>query len=676
MLLLLSTALAAPTHDLVDEDLFTLHWPGGLTFSPDGQQVAYVVSRWDQPSDGRRSSLWVHDLASGGDTRLTFADTSDGGPQWSPDGEWLYFSSGRKQAGAEHPPADGTGQVWRMPAEGGVPQPVTSAKGGAHRYRLGAEGRYLYYLRTDDRTDEDAFSGLRSQWSTVDYAHGAGQRTELHRLDLETWRDELLFDEARVVIHYAVAPDNGRIALITQPDTALLWGEGWTNVEILETASGELTTLPDTLWRDEAPSPYGWLGGPAWSDDSRALAFGVDFDGYPVEILVAEFGEGGHERTWRVDRGGELTPSQLRWRPGSRDLCYRNQARARIHVECLREVEGGAQGERELYTPGDVVAWDYAFAPDGRSLAWVRNDPERFSDIWLRDKRGRQRQLTDVNPHTEDWRLPQLRLVSWAAPDGEVIEGVLELPPDWQPGGDPLPTLVQLHGGPTWAEPYAMRLSMRGHGLYAARGWAVFHPNYRGSTGYGDAFLTELIGRENDVEVQDILSGVDHVVAEGIADPDRLAVMGWSNGGYLTNCLITRTDRFKAASSGAGVFDQTMQWAIEDTPGHVINYMTGLPWDVPDEVLAASPLFAAGAITTPTIIHVGEHDPRTPVAHSRALYRALKVYLDVPVELLVYPGQGHGLGTPTFRAAKMAWDRAWLDQHVLGIAPGEGAGPD
>jgi dipeptidyl aminopeptidase/acylaminoacyl peptidase len=118
------------------------------------------------------------------------------------------------------------------------------------------------------------------------------------------------------------------------------------------------------------------------------------------------------------------------------------------------------------------------------------------------------------------------------------------------------------------------------------------------------------------------------------------------------------------------VFDQTLQWATEDTPGHVINYMQGLPWEVPDAHLAASPLFSADSISTPTVIHVGEHDPRVPVEHARALYRALHVYLDVPVELLVYPGQGHSLSTPTFRAAKMAWDRAWFDNYVLGIEPG------
>ncbi len=679
VLLLCTAALSAEPvrdHDLVDEDLFSLHWPGSPAFSPDGRRVAYAVSRWDEATDRRRSSLWVHDLASDENRRLTFDDTSDGAPTWSPDGEWLYFRSGRRAAGADAAPGDGSSQVWRMPAEGGAAQPVTSSKGGAHAYQLGAEGRYLYYLRTQDRTDDDRFSELRGAWADVDYAHGSGQRTELHRLDLETWRDRVLFDQERVIVDYAAAPDGSRVALVTQPDSALLWGEGWSQLEILHVATGALEALEDTLWREQAPSPYGWLGGPVWSSDSGALAFHVDFDGHPTEVLLAEFDGSGPTDLWQLDRGGELSPLGLAWRPGSRDLCLGNQDHARQRVECIADVTGGDQGSRDVLTPGDRVVWDFAFSPDGRSLAFVSQDPGHFGEVWLRDKRGRLRPLSDVNPHTATWKLPQLSLVSWTAPDGTVVEGVLELPPGHGPDDGPLPTLVQLHGGPTWAELLGLRLSYRGHGLYAARGWAVFHPNYRGSTGYGDEFLVALVGRENDVEVSDILSGVDHLVAQGIADPDQLAVMGWSNGGYLTNCVITRTDRFKAASSGAGVFDQTMQWAIEDTPGHVINYMQGLPWEVPDEHLAASPLFAAGAIQTPTVIHVGEHDPRVPVQHSRALYRALRIYLDVPVELLVYPDQGHGLGTKTFQAAKMAWDRAWLDHYVLGIEPGEGEAGD
>ena len=163
----------------------------------------------------------------------------------------------------------------------------------------------------------------------------------------------------------------------------------------------------------------------------------------------------------------------------------------------------------------------------------------------------------------------------------------------------------------------------------------------------------------------DILSGVDAIVKRGIADPDRLAVMGWSNGGFLTNCLITHTQRFRAASSGAGVFDTVTQWLAEDTPGHVINFNQGFPWTKEEQMRRSSPLYHVDKVTTSTLIHVGQNDPRCPPTHSRGLFRCLHQYLHVPTELVVYPGEHHSLSTYKHRKAKMEWDLKWFDYWVL-----------
>jgi dipeptidyl aminopeptidase/acylaminoacyl peptidase len=226
--------------------------------------------------------------------------------------------------------------------------------------------------------------------------------------------------------------------------------------------------------------------------------------------------------------------------------------------------------------------------------------------------------------------------------------------------------IVELHGGPTAATPYCLQFWIYGRTLLPAKGYALLSPDYRGSTGYGRKFMTDLVGRENDIEVQDILAGVDAMIAQGLADPDKLGVIGWSNGGYLTNCIITWTDRFKAASSGAGILDMVIQWGSEDTPGHVVNYQRGLPWETPDAYRKSSPVFGLAKVKTPTLIHVGGADPRCPPAHSRGLYRALRRYLNVPTELVVYPNEGHGLTTYKNRKAKMEWDLAWFDRHILG----------
>src|SRR5262249_18055777 len=187
--------------------------------------------------------------------------------------------------------------------------------------------------------------------------------------------------------------------------------------------------------------------------------------------------------------------------------------------------------------------------------------------------------------------------------------------------------------------------------------------------GYGDKFTADLIGHENDLDVKDLLSGIEHLVHDGIADPERIGVMGWSNGGYLTNWLITLKDppvKIRAASSGAGILDPVGGGGFNDEPAYPMAFTKGLPWERPNEYKKASPTYGLGNVTAPTLIHVGGSDERCPPGHSRMLYRALKEFRKVPAELVVYPGEPHGLGKMTNRKAKMEWDLAWFDRYVKG----------
>jgi dipeptidyl aminopeptidase/acylaminoacyl peptidase len=369
----------------------------------------------------------------------------------------------------------------------------------------------------------------------------------------------------------------------------------------------------------------------------------------------------------QVERKGEVSiDSNPEWMPQSHDLLYIAEQKTRRPLVRISDVGEGKQGDTTEVIANNLVCWDFNIADQSKEVVALAGSMNKLTSIVLASKNPNDvKVIANPNKHTDRWLLPLLSVVKWKAPDGTEIEGVLEIPSGHERHDGPLPMYVNLHGGPTSAETSSLEFSMYGRGLLSSQGWAVFSPNYRGSTGYGDAFLTDLIGRENDIEVQDILAGVDAMVKRGIADPNRLAVGGWSNGGYLTNCLITKTSRFKAASSGAGVFSQTMQWSIEDTPGHVVNYAKGLPWSVPEELQEMSPIFEADNIATPTIIHVGAGDERVPAEQSKALYRALHDYLDVPTQLIIYPGTGHGISKMSHRRAKIEWDAAWLQRWVL-----------
>jgi dipeptidyl aminopeptidase/acylaminoacyl peptidase len=484
------------------------------------------------------------------------------------------------------------------------------------------------------------------------------------KLDLENWRAEKLVDEKRVIHDMAVSPDQKRIAVLTTPDESLLTKEGWSRLDVYDASTKEVSILTEDGWRKDHPSPYGWLDSVSWSADGKALAFTISFDGYPTKVYVTEWsGLQASLRELERPNGVTVTGGTVQWRGGSRDLYFIGQKRARARVLGIAEVRNGGQGEDLTLTKGDVAVTAFSVAPAGDPLAVVLSTVTHPRDLFLVSTPGELQRLTKVNPQVDTWKLPQISLVTWEGANGDEVEGILELPPDYEPG-KPLPMIVEVHGGPKMASLLRLRFWIYGRVLPAAKGYAVLSPNYRGSSGYGDKFMTDLIGRENDIEVEDILTGVDAMVERGIADPDRLGVIGWSNGGYLTNCLITKTDRFKAASSGAGILDMVIQWGTEDTPGHVVNYMQGLPWANPEAYEKASPLYILDKVRTPTLIHQGGNDARVPPAHSRALYRALRHYLKVPTELVIYPGEGHSPTTYQHRKAKMEWDLAWFEKYL------------
>ncbi len=657
-------------HDIELEDYFSIAVITDCAVSPDGTWVAYAEMRWEPPEEKRNTDLWVVSTVTHEPVRLTFETANDHAPQWSPDGRWIYFLSNRRRPGDDKPPFDGKTQVWRIGVEGGEPTAVTRVVDGVNAFDLPADGKALFYSVGQKGYEDDPWQSLRKEYDSLIYGHGVVQYTQIWKLDLVSWRAEKLVDENRVILEFAATPDGGRIAMLTAPTEELITHEGWSRVDIYDAQAKTVTTLPDEQWRREAPSPYGWLLGLAWSIDGTRLSFRVDFDGYPGEVFIARFGDAGHLGTTRLHRDAERYVSgPMEWRPGSQDLCYAADDHARRRVYCARNVGDEGQSETVTMTPGDVVVDDFGFSRDGSSLAAVLGDVTHPPEIYVSRtgvESSNLQRLTRVNPQVETWKLPKIQTVKWTSPDGTEVEGILELPPDYVEGSDPLPLALEIHGGPTAASMLHLRFWIYGRVLLPARGWALLSPNYRGSTGYGDKFLVDLVGHENDRDVADLLSGVDAMVQRGIADPNRMAVMGWSNGGYLTNCLISRTDRFKAASSGAGVFDMVLQWLEEDTPGHVINFMEGFPWNQTEEMQRSSALYNVDKVTTPTLIHVGENDPRVPAGHSRGLFRALHHYVKVPTQLVVYPGEGHGLTTYKHRKAKMAWDLQWLDHWVLG----------
>ncbi len=663
------TALPAEerTHDIQIDDCFGLAAVAELAIRPDGRQVAYCESRWGKPGQGRQNSIWLVSTGPGPEPRRISPDEGRmHSLRWSGDGARLYCLAARKRAGESEPPWNGTTQVWQVSLQGGEMLPVTAVAGGVSALACATRADLLFYALHKVTVDEDDFSHLRKRFDQPQYAGGKRTVSEIWRLDPRRWLAERVVDEKRYVRSFAASADGRRLAIISAFDDSVIKSEGESRLDIWE--NGQVVTPPTAPYRAAAASPWAWLEAPAFSADGSKAAFCAVFDGHPAEIFIAK--KTGSD--WRVERMPRPAAvhvhgfgQQLKWhRSGSLFFLAQISATTVVVPADHAVLE---QLAREPLPDRTVSGFDLDAA--GRIGVYVVGSSGAFPEIFVGEfKPGAPfRRLTELNPQTQNWRLPVIRNITWKGADGVPVSGILELPWGHRPGTR-LPLLVGIHGGPTAAVLSAMDFnSSLGRTWLPARGYAVLCPNYRGSTGYGDKFLQELNSRENDIDVSDIVAGVQYLVREGIADPERVGVMGWSNGGYLSNCLITRKDlpfKLRAASSGAGIIDTVLEWGSNDEPACHVALKQGTPWQVPDTYRRTSPSYGLGNVTTPTLIHVGEKDERCPPGNSRMLHRALKEYLGVPTEWIIYPGEGHGLGRMESRRAKMEWDLAWFEKYL------------
>jgi dipeptidyl aminopeptidase/acylaminoacyl peptidase len=304
---------------------------------------------------------------------------------------------------------------------------------------------------------------------------------------------------------------------------------------------------------------------------------------------------------------------------------------------------------------------------NNESIAFVYSSFEKPMEVYFInniDQLKSAQAITNENNLFTQRNLPQIKVYSWINDnDHRVIEGILHYPPE-QFQSKNLPLLVLIHGGPYWAD--LNKLDLVWHQwatLAASEGWLVLEPNYRGSIGYGDQFLHEIRYKPLSRPGKDILCGVDQLIKDGIVDPYRLAVGGYSYGGFLTNWLITQTRRFNAALSGAGVVDHTSMWGTTDIPVPLSYLLGGFPWEIPHIYQNEAPIYQLDRVRTPTYITTGENDIRVPTSQSYILERGLH-HLNIPVKLIIFPKEGHSLNNnPWYGKIKIREELKWLQKY-------------
>ena len=635
-------ALPLSAQPLSPRDISEIRLARDVRLSPDASRVAFVIS---EPAESerapRRSGIWTVAAGGGESPRQLMSGGDDNSPRWSPDGKTLAFLSRRKEAGSDA--KEPTSQVYRIAANGdgaGAPERLTSVDGGVDDFAWSPDGRLIAFMSPEPDANEDpVVVGVTMRYTRLGIVNVAERTTAFI-----TGRE---FD----VQEFAWSPDGSEIALVIAP-TPRPEDEFKLALVVVNRTTGRIAR--------RLSENVAFSGLLRWSPDGKLLTFREcpptrEFGSWLAIVPAA----GGPVRS--VLKEHLSTTLRAEWTPDSRHLVL-------LTVEgtgqALVDLDVGS-GRMQRITDIVISQWEFSFTTNGATTAYLTQSALSPSDVWLVTAGASPRRLTDLNPQTRNWRLGAVQAVTWKnSKDGMTRRGVLITPPDFK-AGQPYPTIVEGHPGDTswwmgWhATPWAWGQ------LLASHGYVVFLPNYRGVNGEGWK-MHATIGDWGGLAFQDLIDGVDALVARGIADPDRLGIGGWSNGGFMTEWAITHTTRFKAAVAQAGHSDFFSLYGTSYASAS-LQISFGDPYTNRAIYDAHSPITFIRNCRTPTLVLHSVNDNGVPVGQGREFSAALKA-LGVETELVIYPREGHTIRERGHQEDLQNRVLVWFDRHLKGTS--------
>ena len=660
---LLFASGAAVASKVTVDDLMKLRSILDVRISPDGESVAFAVSTPSLERNTHEAAIFVVSSRGGTARRLAEGTRVFGGNlpspklRWSPDGAQVSFVgfSGEKP------------QVFAVAPSGEETRALTAAPEGVLGYEWSPDGRSLAYLTRDPASEEE--QRRRKDKSFVIHVDAPEPARRLCVQPIGG-AARVLTPPGQYVDSFSWSPDGREIAYAAAPTTGFM-AQYATRLYAVPAEGGPPRSVVDRP---------GMNGSPQFSPDGKWIAF--ISSGGRVSLMaprsltvVSSRGAPAEPRAFGLD---DAWINELVWARDSRAVFVLANDGTFAKGEHMFEqpiVRVSIDSGRAERLPGATLAYSVSASRDGSRLAYRGVEGRTMGEVFVLDLLSkRATKLTDVNPELALLELGELKAVAWRSFDDMEIWGLLLTPPGWAPGRK-LPLLVYCHGGPNGGVTYGLfpqfmhtvgQVDPYGTEAMAGAGFAVLFPMPRGGGGYGEKGQRAIVNSWGEGDYRDIMAGVDDSIARGIADPERLGVMGASYGGYMTDWIVTQTGRFKAASTAASISDLADQYFLSDG-GEVMAEYFERPWEARESYFAHSPLNFARNVTTPLLIQHGERDLRVPIANAWKFYRALKT-LGKTVEFDIYPGSSHLYYQPMLEREAMKRNLDWF-QRWINVAP-------